>query len=267
MKDRKEIKETAKLLTKNNFSTVCIWFFITLIYVALAVAVMSTAILSVVAWAMMMLMLPAISYCALKLIREGDNNIKNIYECYTKKDLDLGTVLVVGLLKSIFIALWSLLLIIPGIIKTYAYALTDFILVDKDFNGKYTECLKLSNDMMKGYKFKLFVLQLSFIGWMILVGLTAGILGIFVYPYYYLSMAGFYEEIKAEYSKMHPEVFENKNSVEDDTIIIDAEDEKDPFDEKEKVNNEDVFSSRESNDGVETKGKNNNSFDNDPFKF
>jgi len=96
----------------------------------------------------------------------------------------------------LFIFLWSLLFIIPGIIKSFSYAMTPYILADCP-GIKAKDALKLSMKMMNGRKLDLFVFELSFIGWGILSSLTLGILGIFyVAPYMCTSFAGFYEELK-----------------------------------------------------------------------
>jgi len=88
---------------------------------------------------------------------------------------------IVDLLKSIFIFLWSLLLIVPGIIKAYSYALTDYIAYD-DPNITSNEAITKSREMMNGYKWRLFCLEISYIGWILLVILTIGILGLWVMP-------------------------------------------------------------------------------------
>lgn len=96
----------------------------------------------------------------------------------------------------LFIFLWTLLFIIPGIVKAYAYYLTPYILAEYP-NVPATEALKLSMRMTDGYKGELFVLDLSFIGWNILSLFTLGILGlVYVNPYYYTSKAGMYVEIR-----------------------------------------------------------------------
>jgi uncharacterized membrane protein len=102
-----------------------------------------------------------------------------------------------GLLwRDLFIWLWSLLFIIPGIVKSYAYFAAPYIL--SEFAAvRPTDAIKLSMRMTDGYKGELFVLDLSFIGWNMLSALTLGLLGIlYVNPYYYTSKAGFYEELK-----------------------------------------------------------------------
>ena len=90
----------------------------------------------------------------------------------------------------LFIFLWSLLLVIPGIVKSYAYFAAPYIL--SEFPGvKPTDAIKLSMRMTDGYKAELFVLDLSFLGWHLLSGLTLGLLGIlYVNPYYHAKQSG-----------------------------------------------------------------------------
>ena len=96
----------------------------------------------------------------------------------------------------LFTWLWSLLFIIPGIIKALSYFMTPYILAESK-NVSATEALKLSMRMTKGYKGEIFVMYLSYIGWMLLSGLTAGILYIlYVGPYMNTALAGLYDELK-----------------------------------------------------------------------
>lgn len=92
--------------------------------------------------------------------------------------------------------LWSLLLIIPGIIKSFSYALTPYILYDCPNVPAMEACL-VSEKMMRGHRMELFIAQLSFLGWQLLSALTLGIVGVlFAGPYEELSFAGIYEELK-----------------------------------------------------------------------
>ncbi|SCY10357.1 DUF975 family protein [Alkaliphilus peptidifermentans] len=86
------------------------------------------------------------------------------------------------LLKGVFLFLWTLLLIIPGIIKSYAYRMVPYILADNPGIGA-KRAIELSNKMTDGEKFDMFVLDLSFIGWYILGALLLIIGMIFVMPY------------------------------------------------------------------------------------
>ena len=103
-------------------------------------------------------------------------------------------ILLVEILVGIMVFLFSLLLVIPGIIKALAYSMAGFIVVDTDLEAK--DVLKKSKEMMNGYKWDYFVFGLSFIGWFILVPFTIGILLIWLIPYMLVSMALYYEKLK-----------------------------------------------------------------------
>ena len=102
------------------------------------------------------------------------------------------------LLMVVYTFLWSLLLIIPGIIKYFSYAMTPFILADKP-ELTANEAIELSMKMMDGHKLDFFILTLSFIGWSILAIFTLCIGYLWLMPYMYTTMAAFYEDVKAEY--------------------------------------------------------------------
>ena len=103
------------------------------------------------------------------------------------------------LLMMIFISLWSLLLIIPGIIKAFSYAMTPFIL-EENPELSANEAIDRSRAMMRGHKFDLFWMYLSFIGWGLLCILTFGIGFLWLAPYIATTQAAFYEEVKADYA-------------------------------------------------------------------
>lgn len=97
--------------------------------------------------------------------------------------------------RSILTFLWTLLLIIPGIVKSYAYAMVPYILADNPNIG-YRRAIELSNDMTMGYKLDMWVLNLSFIGWYLLGVLTFGIGTFFVIPYEDATNAELYLELR-----------------------------------------------------------------------
>ncbi|MCR5587073.1 MAG: DUF975 family protein [Lachnospiraceae bacterium] len=95
-------------------------------------------------------------------------------------------------LRDLYIGLWSLLFVIPGIVKTYSYRMTPYILADRP-ELSANEAITESRRMMDGHKWDMFVLDLSFLGWQILSALTLGILGIFhVNPYVFSTEAAVY---------------------------------------------------------------------------
>lgn len=108
-----------------------------------------------------------------------------------------GASFVAYLLISIFEILWSLLLVFPAIIAAYRYSMTYYILVDNpQMSG--SQAIKKSKEMMHGHKFDLFVLDLSFIGWWLLIIVTFGLAAIYVGPYVSAARVNFYEALKAK---------------------------------------------------------------------
>ena len=99
-------------------------------------------------------------------------------------------------LRNLYTVLWTFLFIVPGIIKSYEYRMIPYILAENpDMDRR--EAFQLSKDMMQGEKWNAFVLDLSFIGWQILSGITLGIVGIFwTNPYVYATNAELYLELK-----------------------------------------------------------------------
>lgn len=104
---------------------------------------------------------------------------------------------ILGLLSTIFIFLWSLLFLIPGIVKSYSYSMAYYIQQD-DPSKDWRTALNESRAMMRGYKGKLFLLDLSFIGWYILGVLCFGIGILFVAPYVTMARTNFYFSLKGE---------------------------------------------------------------------
>lgn len=143
----------------------------------------------------------------LDLFREGKPiDIGKLFDGFK----DFGRVWGTLILVAIYTILWTCLLIIPGIVKSYSYALTPFILKDEP-ELKYNAAIEKSMRMMDGYKMKLFLLDLSFIGWMILSILTLGIGLLFLQPYMNTARAAFYEDLKAELSVRYVSEEENNN--------------------------------------------------------
>ena len=107
-----------------------------------------------------------------------------------------GNVVLTMFLQNLFLGLWTLLFIIPGIVKAYSYRMVPYILADNPEMSS-TDIITKSREMMNGHKWDAFVLDLSFLGWLILTALTGGILGIFyVYPYIFETNAELYLALK-----------------------------------------------------------------------
>lgn len=107
--------------------------------------------------------------------------------------------IITRIVRTLYIVLWTLLFIIPGIITSYNYALTDYILAE---NPELTtkEALELSKKMMYGHRFRLFCLEFSFIGWAFLCVLSLGIGLIWLLPYTEAAKAAFYRDVSFQYN-------------------------------------------------------------------
>ena len=108
---------------------------------------------------------------------------------------NVGNAIIAYILTMLFIILWSLLLIIPGIIKALAYSQVFYILAEQP-DMTPTEAIKKSQEMMKGHKMRLFLLMLSFLGWFILGALAFGVGIFFVLPYFQTTLANFYVDLR-----------------------------------------------------------------------
>ena len=132
------------------------------------------------------------AYFTLKLARYNTPKVEDVFVGFK----DYKRIFLTLLYKAIYIFLWSLLLIVPGIVKSYSYAMTEYLLIDNP-QLKYDAAITASSQLMKGKKWDLFVLDLSFIGWAILCLVTCGIGFIFLAPYRRTAHAHFYEDLRA----------------------------------------------------------------------
>ncbi len=129
----------------------------------------------------------------LRLIRKETTDYATLFDGFSQ----YFRIFVGELLKGIYLILWTLLFFIPGIIKTYSYAMMEFIMKDNpEMSGEQAICQSMK--MMKGHKMQLFLLDLSMIGWFILSCLTLGIGFLFLFPYNYSAHAHFYEDLRAQ---------------------------------------------------------------------
>jgi len=126
-----------------------------------------------------------------------DNPIQRSFALFDKGQYFLGWIFI-SILSAIFISLWSLLLVFPGIIKAYSYSQAFYIYRDAYDRGEQMSALQAitaSRRLMDGNKSFLFIMDLSFILWFMLVTITFNIAGLFVYPYYDLARAKFYNQL------------------------------------------------------------------------
>lgn len=131
-------------------------------------------------------------YCQF-LLKQHDGEPLDIKDLFSQFS-NFGAGFCLWLLQGLFSFLWALLLIIPGIIASYRYAMAPFIILE---NPEMTasEAITASKDLMDGHKWELFCLDFSFFGWIILSTLTLGIGYLFVAPYMNAAHAAFYRNL------------------------------------------------------------------------
>lgn len=131
----------------------------------------------------------------LRLARGMEVKATMPYQCFSGEHY--GRLTLAFFMQSLFTFLWALLLYVPGIIKALSYSMMGFIMMDRP-ETNWQSALNESKQMMNGHKADLFVLFLSFIPWLLLVSVTCGIAGLYVYPYMYTTVANFYRSLKEE---------------------------------------------------------------------
>ena len=188
--NRSELKSLAKEQIKGKIFTI---FLITLLIIGITVVCNSVVIIGNIVYA---IIAPGISLGFLMVyLKIADGKEISIDDIF--KGLNVfGKAFWLNILVWFYTLLWTLLLYIPGIIKSLSYSAAPWILAD---NPELTasEALNKSKRVMNGYKWDLFILELSFIPWYILVIFTFGIASIYVTPYMEVTLANFYRKIGA----------------------------------------------------------------------
>lgn len=126
------------------------------------------------------------------LLNQHDRREFQINDLFTKFDY-FGAGFCQNFLRGLYVFLWSLLFIIPGIIASYSYAMTPFIMAEHP-DMTASEAIRASKEMMYGRKWALFCLDFSFIGWALLCALTLNIGNLWLNPYMNAAYAAFYRQ-------------------------------------------------------------------------
>jgi uncharacterized membrane protein len=180
MRTRQEIKVQAKSQIKGNIGA---YFLASIIYGGLAM---------VTFWAVVLIPPLSMSFTIFSLEMARNREIKagDVFKGFNL----FGKALWLAIITGFFVSVWSLLLIVPGIIKAYSYSMAPYILADNpDMTAR--EALRESKRITQGYKGELFVLDLSFIGWRLLAIPTLGLISIWLSPYTSVSWANYYLEL------------------------------------------------------------------------
>ena len=174
--NRKECKQLAKQILKGKW---VIAFAAVLIYSAVSAAV-GTITLGIGILLLSASLMIALYNVFIGGYKENKYEISDMVKGATD---NISTKIVLSILKTIFLALWSLLFFIPGIIKTYSYALAELI-ARKEPEIDANDCITKSRELMDGHKMELFIFDLSFIGWYLLGIITFGIAFIWIVPFH-----------------------------------------------------------------------------------
>jgi uncharacterized membrane protein len=192
MKDNQTLRAEARKSLEGKWELGVV---ITLVYLVIVGAISGIVRLSPSIALASLLVTPILGFgiaiAFLKSFRGESLEVGNMFVGFNNYSKVLGTML----LTWLFTYLWTLLFIVPGIIKAYSYAMTPYILHDDPTVGA-NEAIERSMVMMNGHKAKLFWLDLSFIGWGLLCILTLGIGLLWLLPYMQSARAAFYEEVR-----------------------------------------------------------------------
>lgn len=188
MKTRREIKEIAKEnFTANYWPVVGISITFSIITMALAYTFVGIAAIPAI------IVATSFFYIATYFGDTDNEHLANVINVgFEKFGRNFGSLL----FRDLMLIGWCSLFLVPGIIKSYSYAMTSYILADCP-NVKTIDAITLSRRMMDGHKWEYFVFQLSFIGWGFLSVITFGLVGVFyANPYQQTAQAGYYAELK-----------------------------------------------------------------------
>ena len=192
MKENSELRNSAKIVLRGNWGEAILVAFVYLIIVgALSSMQNRNNLFSIVTFIVEGPLLLGLTIFFLKLSREQDARFENLFDGFKLFVKAAGTYL----LMVLFIFLWSLLLIVPGIIAAMSYSMSFFILADNP-DIRVQEALSLSKEMMYGYKMKYFLMQLGFFGLALLCILTLGIGFLWLLPFAQVTNSKFYDDIK-----------------------------------------------------------------------
>ena len=180
MPDRVELKNMAKEQIKGNIGILFIVLLLTALITGTAIGSIATPVINIGVCLIYINMTKGIKPSVLDMFNRIDTFLKALW---------------LAIVTGFFTMLWSFLLIIPGIIKGLSYSMGPYIMAE---HPEWTamQCLEESKRIMRGNILSLFILQLSFLPWALLVTVTFGIASVYVVPYVSATTANFYNAIK-----------------------------------------------------------------------
>lgn len=191
--ENKEVTRRARVSLSGNWG-LCIGA--TIIYVVISQLVTFIPIIGgLLSFFIAAPLVVGLSSIYLNIIRGFNAEVSQLFDGFKVFGLALGTYF----LTTLFTFLWMLLLIVPGIIASISYSMVYFIIIDNPGIGAM-DAIRLSKEMMRGYKWQYFCLGFRFLGWVLLSILTFGIALLWVGAYMQTSFAHFYEMVRRNYT-------------------------------------------------------------------
>ena len=185
--NRKELKAAARAQIKGNVGT---FFGLSLV---LGIILSVSAITFVGPFILLGPLYLGLSMFSIEVVRTSNGKFETGFKGFKQ----FVTAFIASLLMTLFTSLWALIFIFPAFIAIFRYSMTFYIIADNpSISG--SEAIKKSKEMMKGYKWELFVLFFSFFWWYVLGVITFGLAYIYVIPYVEATVVNFYEKIKPE---------------------------------------------------------------------
>ena len=187
----REIRKKAREILKTNFKPLALMTLITMALYLACFILSCIGLGTIAALIVMPALMLGMVMSVLKAVRGQEIKVTNLYDGFGC----LGRSIWLYYTNSFLTSLWSLLLIVPGIIKGIEYSMSFYILADNP-DWSASDARNESIRIMQGNKWRYFCLQMIFIVWILLSVLTLGILCIWLAPYMYAANAAFYEEVK-----------------------------------------------------------------------
>lgn len=188
--NRSVLKTESKVMFRNNYATVLAMTILPLIISAGISAIPVVGF--ILSWIFSPILYIGGIYVILGIIRNRNLRSGNIFDIFGR----FGNVFGAYFTTDLLLLLWYICLIVPGIFKSFSWAMVPFLLADNpDMTG--TEARDLSTEMMYGHKWEFFKLILSFIGWFLLSSCTFGIFGLFyVNPWFITAICDYYDNLR-----------------------------------------------------------------------
>ncbi len=196
---RAELKQEAKYLLKGNWGKAITFVLVFVVVQLLIGGISSTGIGVLLPFLVGGPLALGTSIYYLNFYRGERADVEMLFSGFN----NFVSALVLFVLHNLFVFLWSLLFVIPGMVAGLSYSQSFFILADHP-GISAREALSLSKDMMRGHKLRYFVLELSFIGWSILCMFTLGIGYLWLIPYIQVTKAAFYQDLRDNYYSYVP---------------------------------------------------------------